>query len=253
MLTSDQAEVPMIAMWDDHEIANDAWSGGAQNHQEATEGDYATRRRIAEQVYREWMPVADLMPADAMWTSYQIGNLATIIRTESRLSGRDKPAELAEAFAARRRPTWPAAMADAMRVPLLAGIVRSEALRRILAQRQAAAHPLQPGQPGPPAVAPRAVAAHPTHSRPVVDLKRRAAVAVIRRWLAKLKPHDDPHDLPGCRRRVVAEPAGIGRVRCRSRLAQDASHGQEVPDYAASAVRLAEAPQGTHVYDRGGR
>jgi alkaline phosphatase D len=89
----------MIAMWDDHEIANDAWKGGAQNHQDATEGDYATRRRIAEQVYREWMPVADLTPADALWSSYQIGNLATIIRTESRLSGRDKPAELAEAFA----------------------------------------------------------------------------------------------------------------------------------------------------------
>jgi len=91
--------VPMIAMWDDHEIANDAWKGGAQNHQDGAEGDYATRRRIAEQVYREWMPVADLTPADALWTSYQIGNLATIIRTESRLSGRDKPAELAEAFA----------------------------------------------------------------------------------------------------------------------------------------------------------
>ncbi|WP_230962479.1 alkaline phosphatase D family protein, partial [Erythrobacter donghaensis] len=84
--------VPMIAMWDDHEIANDAWKGGAQNHQDGVEGDYATRRRIAEQVYREWMPVADLSPGDTLWTSYQIGNLATIIRTESRLSGRDKPA-----------------------------------------------------------------------------------------------------------------------------------------------------------------
>ena len=43
--------------------------------------------------------MADLSPGDALWTSYQIGNLATLIRTESRLSGRDKPAELAEAFA----------------------------------------------------------------------------------------------------------------------------------------------------------
>lgn len=91
--------VPMIAMWDDHEIANDAYRNGAENHQSETEGDYATRRRIAEQVYREWMPVADLAPSDALWRSYQIGDLATLIRTESRLSGRDKPAELAEAFA----------------------------------------------------------------------------------------------------------------------------------------------------------
>lgn len=90
--------VPMIAMWDDHEITNDAWSGSAQNHQSDREGDYATRRRIAEQVYREWMPVADLAPADPLWRSYQIGNLATVIRTESRLSGRDKQPELAEAL-----------------------------------------------------------------------------------------------------------------------------------------------------------
>jgi alkaline phosphatase D len=91
--------VPMVAMWDDHEITNDAWREGAQNHQSETEGDYMTRRRIAEQVYREWMPVADLAPADPLWRSYQIGDLATLIRTESRLSGRDKPVELAEALA----------------------------------------------------------------------------------------------------------------------------------------------------------
>lgn len=91
--------VPMIAMWDDHEIANDSYRDGAQNHQSDSEGDYATRRRIAEQVYREWMPVADLAPADPLWTTYQIGNLATLIRTESRLSGRDKPIELSEALA----------------------------------------------------------------------------------------------------------------------------------------------------------
>lgn len=93
--------VPMIAMWDDHEIANDAYRDGAQNHQSATEGDYMVRRRIAEQVYREWMPVADLAPADTLWKCYQIGDLATLIRTESRLSGRDKPAELGEALAGR--------------------------------------------------------------------------------------------------------------------------------------------------------
>ena len=29
--------------WDDHEVANDAWSGGAENHHAGTEGDYAAR------------------------------------------------------------------------------------------------------------------------------------------------------------------------------------------------------------------
>jgi len=49
--------VPWVLTWDDHEIANDAWSGGAENHDPATEGDYATRKAAAHKAYYEWMPV----------------------------------------------------------------------------------------------------------------------------------------------------------------------------------------------------
>jgi len=91
--------LPMVAMWDDHEVANDSWKGGTESHQPETEGDWQTRRRIAEQVYREWMPVADLAENDARWTSYQIGDLATLFRTESRLTGRDQQLDLAAALA----------------------------------------------------------------------------------------------------------------------------------------------------------
>jgi len=86
---------PIIAMWDDHEIANDAWREGAQNHQPESEGDFATRARIAEQVYREWMPVSDIEATDPRYGQYQVGNLATIIKTESRLTGRDEQIDLA--------------------------------------------------------------------------------------------------------------------------------------------------------------
>ncbi|MEV0966500.1 alkaline phosphatase D family protein, partial [Streptomyces sp. NPDC049910] len=48
---------PLIAIWDDHEIANNSWSGGAQNHTPGTEGDYAARAAAAKQAYFEWMPV----------------------------------------------------------------------------------------------------------------------------------------------------------------------------------------------------
>ncbi|MFD1831981.1 alkaline phosphatase D family protein [Streptomyces desertarenae] len=48
---------PVIAIWDDHEVANDAWSGGAENHTPGTEGDWAARARAARQAYFEWMPV----------------------------------------------------------------------------------------------------------------------------------------------------------------------------------------------------
>ncbi|MFZ3469685.1 alkaline phosphatase D family protein [Streptomyces sp. 4.24] len=48
---------PVIAIWDDHEIANDTWAGGAENHDPATEGDFAARAAAARQAYFEWMPV----------------------------------------------------------------------------------------------------------------------------------------------------------------------------------------------------
>jgi len=32
------AAAPLIAMWDDHEIANNEWMRGAEDHQPATEG-----------------------------------------------------------------------------------------------------------------------------------------------------------------------------------------------------------------------
>lgn len=45
-----------IVTWDDHEVTNDAWRDGAENHQPA-EGDYAARRATAHRAYDEWMPV----------------------------------------------------------------------------------------------------------------------------------------------------------------------------------------------------
>lgn len=86
--------LPMVAMWDDHEFANDTWSGGAQNHQ-PDEGDWAARRAAAERAYRDWMPVSD-----APWRSYDVGDLATIFLPETRVSGRSQPADLG-AIAAR--------------------------------------------------------------------------------------------------------------------------------------------------------
>ena len=46
-----------IVVWDDHEIANDIYKDGAQNHQPETEGDFYQRRAAAIQAYYEWMPI----------------------------------------------------------------------------------------------------------------------------------------------------------------------------------------------------
>ncbi|MGW7083122.1 alkaline phosphatase D family protein [Streptomyces sp. NPDC054871] len=48
---------PLIAIWDDHEFADNTWSGGAVNHSPETEGGWAQRMAAAKQAYFEWMPV----------------------------------------------------------------------------------------------------------------------------------------------------------------------------------------------------
>ena len=66
---------PWIITWDDHEVANDAWSGGAQNHQPG-EGLYAARRAAAYQAYFEWMPVRNA--ADRLYRRLRFGRLAEL-------------------------------------------------------------------------------------------------------------------------------------------------------------------------------
>lgn len=74
---------PMIAGWDDHESTNDSWEGGAQNHQSETEGEWSVRKAAAARAYREWMPVSD-----EPWAAYEVGDLATLYRLETRLTAR---------------------------------------------------------------------------------------------------------------------------------------------------------------------
>ncbi|QIQ87368.1 alkaline phosphatase D family protein [Erythrobacter sp.] len=77
--------LPMIAVWDDHESANDSWKDGAENHQPETEGTWEARKATAKRAYREWMPVSD-----EPYAAYEIGDLATIFRLDTRLEGRDE-------------------------------------------------------------------------------------------------------------------------------------------------------------------
>src|SRR4051812_47851358 len=71
------ATVPWIITWDDHEVANDAWSGGAQNHDPNTEGGWANRVAAAHQAYAEWMPVR--LGADgAIYRRLKFGKLADL-------------------------------------------------------------------------------------------------------------------------------------------------------------------------------
>lgn len=54
-LRAAHAAHPFIVTFDDHEVANNSWREGAQNHQ-PSEGDYIERRNRAYQAYDEYMP-----------------------------------------------------------------------------------------------------------------------------------------------------------------------------------------------------
>jgi alkaline phosphatase D len=76
---------PFITVWDDHELANNAWRDGAQNHQPASEGDWAARRSAAYRAYLEWMPVREQSGASPLlYRSFRFGSLADLIMLDTR-------------------------------------------------------------------------------------------------------------------------------------------------------------------------
>ncbi len=81
---------PLIAIWDDHETANNSWMRGAQNHGRS-EGSWDIRRASALQAYYEWMPVRDPEPdktREALFRAYAYGDLLNLTTLETRLSAR---------------------------------------------------------------------------------------------------------------------------------------------------------------------
>jgi alkaline phosphatase D len=84
---------PLVAIWDDHEITNNAWKGGAENHQPGPEGDWDARRHNALQAYYEWMPVREPGRGgrrEQYWRHLRFGDLASLITLETRLTERDQ-------------------------------------------------------------------------------------------------------------------------------------------------------------------
>lgn len=81
------AAAPMIAVWDDHEVANDAYTDGAENHQ-PSEGSFAARKAAALQAYHEWMPTRVGAAPDVIYRSFDFGSLLSLHMLDTRLVGR---------------------------------------------------------------------------------------------------------------------------------------------------------------------
>ena len=77
---------PFIAVWDDHEIANDAWMAGAINHNpERGEGDWAARKAGAYKAYLEWMPIRESSDSGIhLYRTFPFGGLADLVMVDTR-------------------------------------------------------------------------------------------------------------------------------------------------------------------------
>lgn len=117
----------LLACWDDHESTNNPWTGGAQNHQPETEGDWAARREASIRAYYEWMPVREPGPGRTraqFWRDYSFGDLATLFTLETRHTGRTKQIDYEE---------WADKLTDAEAVARFRRDVLGEEGRRMLA------------------------------------------------------------------------------------------------------------------------
>ena len=98
---------PVIAIWDDHEFADNAWSGGAVNHTEGAEGAWTDRKAAAKQAYFEWMPVRPAT-AGTTYRRLRFGKLADLPLLDLR-SFRSQQAATAAARSTTRTVRSPAA------------------------------------------------------------------------------------------------------------------------------------------------
>jgi alkaline phosphatase D len=101
---------PFIAVWDDHEQADNAWAAGAGGHDPET-GRWSARRAAAYRAYLEWMPVRESREAGIrLYRAFQFGDIADLLMLDTR-SMRDRqlrPEDVAREDSARRSILGPA-------------------------------------------------------------------------------------------------------------------------------------------------
>lgn len=83
-----------IVIWDDHELANDTWRDGAENHQD-NEGSFSDRKLAALQAYFEWMPIRPVSNTDHLniYRQFNFGSLVQLTMLDTRIIARDKQLE----------------------------------------------------------------------------------------------------------------------------------------------------------------
>jgi len=88
-LQAAHASAPFICVWDDHEVANDSWKDGAQNHNPG-EGLYSDRKMAALQAYFEWQPIRLPAVISSLQRSFRFGDLIDLVMVDTRHFDRDQ-------------------------------------------------------------------------------------------------------------------------------------------------------------------
>ncbi len=85
---------PMVTIWDDHDLADNAWRDGAKKHDPDTHGPWPDRAGAAARARQEWLPARLQEPDDPLttWRSLTVGDLAELLLLDTRLRGRDRQA-----------------------------------------------------------------------------------------------------------------------------------------------------------------
>jgi alkaline phosphatase D len=141
---------PISVVWDDHELANDTWKGGAQNHQPQTEGNFTDRIAAATKAYYDWMPIRPPMRnGPSIVRTLDWGHLARIVFLDTRFVGRDQQLDYARDLAPQLAGPNPAAAIEAFRTRLnaddrqLLGANQERFLVQALAESKSRGQPWQ--------------------------------------------------------------------------------------------------------------
>jgi alkaline phosphatase D len=93
------SKVPFITVWDDHEVANDTWRDGAENHTD-DEGSFETRKIAALQAYFEWLPIRPWSEGNyaEIYRQFSFGDLVDLYMLDTRVLARDEQLDYADYF-----------------------------------------------------------------------------------------------------------------------------------------------------------
>ena len=82
---------PMVTVWDDHDLADNAWRDGAKAHDPSEHGSWITRRAAAARARAEWLPGRNEDPL-VTWRAVDLGGVGELLLLDTRIAGREQHA-----------------------------------------------------------------------------------------------------------------------------------------------------------------